>query len=179
VPKRTATKAAGRRKVPEPQLVEMGPQKVATITTKGDPNKMGSRVMPALYGSVYMLKSQRKKAGKDFKVGASRARWPDSDRVSKAEWTGIWALPVPEDTIEIPQKIPEIPVELQTWEYGTVAQIVHVGSYRTEAKTIDKLRKFIEENGYEIAGVHEEEYLTRPTAKVQKTLIRYPVKKKV
>jgi hypothetical protein len=165
--------------VPEPQLVEMGPQKVATITTKGDPNKMGSRVMPALYGSVYMLKFERKKAGKDFKVGASRARWPDSDKVSKAEWTGIWALPVPEDTIEIPQKIPEIPVELQTWEYGTVAQIVHVGSYRTEAKTIDKLRKFIDGKGFEITGAHEEEYLTRPGAKVQRTLIRYPVKKKV
>jgi len=159
--------------------LEMGPQKVATVTTKGDPNKMGDRVMPALYGSVYMLKSERKKAGRDFKVRAPRARWPDSDKVSKAEWTGIWALPVPEDTIDIPQKIPEIPVELQTWEYGTVAQIVHLGSYRTEAKTIEKLLKFIAEEGLEIAGVHEEEYLTRPGAKVQKTIIRYPVRKRI
>jgi hypothetical protein len=156
----------------------MGPQKVATVTTRGDPSKMGGRAMPALYGSVYMLKSQRKKAGKDFKVGASRARWPDADRVSKNEWTGIWALPVPEDTIEIPQKIPEIPVELQTWEYGTVAQIVHVGSYSTEKKTIEKLHKFIEDEGYEIIGVHEEEYLTKPGAKVQKTIVRLPVRKK-
>ena len=42
----------------------------------------------------------------------------------------------------------------------------------------DILHKFIEDSGCEIAGVHEEEYLTRPDAKVVKTIIRYPVKKK-
>jgi hypothetical protein len=41
-----------------------------------------------------------------------------------------------------------------------------------------RLHDFIVENGYEIAGVHEEEYLTMPKAKVQKTLIRYPIRKK-
>lgn len=159
-------------------MTDMGSQKVVTVTTKGDPNRMGGRVMPALYGSVYMLKSEMKKQGKDFKVRALRARWPDSDRVPKSDWIGIWALPVPEDVVDVPQKIPEMPVELQTWEYGTVAQIVHIGPYRTEETTIDRLRKFIEENGLEITGVHEEEYLTRPGAKVQKTIVRYPVRKK-
>jgi len=33
-------------------------------------------------------------------------------------------------------------------------------------------------SGYEIGGVHEEEYLTTPDAKVPKTIIRYAVKKK-
>jgi len=157
----------------------MNPQKVISVTTRGDPNRMGGRVMPALYGSAYLLKSEMKKQGKDFKVRALRARWPDCDRVPKAKWTGIWALPVPEDMVDVPQKIPEIPVELQTWEYGKVVEIVHIGPYATEAKTINKLRKFIEENGLEIVGVHEEEYLTRPGAKVQKTIIRYPVREKV
>ena len=40
------------------------------------------------------------------------------------------------------------------------------------------LRRFISDRGYEIAGDHEEEYLTRPDAKVIKTLIRYEIKKK-
>ncbi len=44
--------------------------------------------------------------------------------------------------------------------------------------TIESRHQFIEENGYEIAGVHEEEYLTSPDAKVIRTIIRYPVKKK-
>jgi hypothetical protein len=35
------------------------------------------------------------------------------------------------------------------------------------------------DSGYEIAGPHEEEYLSRPDAKVVKTIIRYAVRKKV
>jgi len=63
------------------------------------------------------------------------------------------------------------------WEYGTVAQVVHLGPYRAEKKTVERLHRFIREKGYEVSGVHEEEYLTRPGAKLQKTIIRYPVKK--
>jgi len=43
---------------------------------------------------------------------------------------------------------------------------------------VERLHKFVEENGYEITGVHEEEYLTSPDAKIIKTIIRYPMKKK-
>jgi len=51
--------------------------------------------------------------------------------------------------------------------------------FTEEGPTAEKLHKFIEENGYEIAGIHEEEYLTKPDSKVVKTIIRYPVKKRV
>jgi len=37
---------------------------------------------------------------------------------------------------------------------------------------------YITDNGYEIAGVYEEVYLTLPGADPQKTLIRYPVRMK-
>jgi hypothetical protein len=48
----------------------------------------------------------------------------------------------------------------------------------TESATIERLREFVAENGYEIVGCHEEEYLTRPTAKVPKTIVRYVVRKR-
>lgn len=44
--------------------------------------------------------------------------------------------------------------------------------------TIERLQQFIAEGGYEIAGMHEEEYLTSPDAKVPRTIIGYPVEKK-
>ncbi len=94
------------------------------------------------------------------------------------EWTHIIGLPVPEDTASLPQKVTGIEVKLETWEYGTVAQILHLGPYDQEYPTVQRLHQFIEDSGYEIAGAHEEEYLTRPDAKVIKTIIRYPVKKK-
>jgi effector-binding domain-containing protein len=156
----------------------MEPQKMAVVHTKGDPNKVLPKIMPALYGSVYTLKFDLKRKGIAFKVGALRGRWPDAHLVPKDQWTGLLGLAVPADTISIPQKVPETEVKLETWDYGSVAQILHKGPYRTEGPTVEKLHKFIAENGYEIAGDHEEEYLTSPKAKAQKTLIRYPIRKK-
>ena len=163
----------------EPQILEMPPKKMAVVYAKGAPDKVFPEFMPALYGSVYTLKFDLKKKGlPTFKVSGLRARYPDAHLVPKEEWTHIIGLPIPEDTTSLPQKVPGIEVKLETWEYGTVAQILHLGAYDQEGPTVERLHKFIEDSGYEIAGVHEEEYLTTPDAKVPKTIIRYLVKKK-
>ena len=162
-----------------PVITEMPAQTMAVVVTKGDPNVVGAQVFPALYGSVFTLKFQLKKAGQgDFKVSGLRARWPDLHILPKDQWTGYWGLPVPDGTTEIPAKVPEPEVKIEVWEYGTVVEILHLGSYSEEGPTVRKLHEFIAESGYEIAGPHEEEYLTRPDAKVVKTIIRYPVRKR-
>jgi len=162
----------------EPQILEMSSQKMAVVYMKGDPNKVMPEFLPALYGSVYKLKFDLKKKGIEFKVDKLRARWPNAHLVPKDEWLGICGLPIPEDATSLPQKVPNVEVKIETWEYGTVAQILHLGPYDQEYPTVERLHKFIADSGYEIAGVHEEEYLTSPDAKVQKTIIRYPIKKK-
>ncbi len=163
----------------DPQILEMPPQKMAVVSDKGAPDKVFPELMPALYGSVYTLKFDLKKKGlPTFKVSGLRARYPDAHLVNMGEWTHIIGLPIPEDITSLPQKVAGIEVKIETWEYGTVAQILHLGAYDQEQPTIERLHKFIEENDYEIAGMHEEEYLTRPDAKVVKTIIRYPVKRK-
>ena len=163
----------------EPQILEIPPQKMAVVYAKGAPDKVFPEFMPALYGSVYTLKFDLKKKGlPTFKVSGLRARYPDAHLVPKEEWTHIIGLPIPEDTTSLPQKVPGTEVKIETWEYGTVAQILHLGAYDQEGPTVERLHKFIEESGYEIAGVHEEEYLTTPDAKVPKTLIRYVVRKR-
>ena len=163
----------------EPQILEMPPQKMAVVYGKGAPDKVFPELMPALYGSVYTLKFDLKKKGlPTFKVSGLRARYPDAHLVPMDEWTHIIGLPIPEDTTSLPRKVPDVEVKVETWEYGTVAQILHLGPYDQEMPTVERLHKFIEENGCEITGVHEEEYLTRPDAKVLKTIIRCPVRKK-
>lgn len=162
-----------------PVLIEKPSQTMVAVTAKGDPNNVGESAFKALYGAVYGLKFQLKKSGKDdFKVTGLRARWPDAHLLPKDQWTAHWALPIPEGTTELPSKVPEPEVRIEVWEYGTVAEILHLGPYSEEATTIEKLHGFIAESGYEIAGVYEEEYLTRPTAKVVKTVVRYPVSRR-
>jgi effector-binding domain-containing protein len=87
-------------------------------------------------------------------------------------------LPIPDGTTTVVQKNPEVPVTVEVWEYGTVAEILHEGPYSAESTPIQRLREYIAENGYEIVGCHEEEYLTRPTAKIPKAIVRYVVRKR-
>ncbi len=170
---------APRKSKTDPQIVEMPAQKMAVVYGKGAPDKVFPAAFPALYGAVYTLKFDLKKKGlTTFKVEPPRARYPDAHLVPVNEWTIVIGVPVPADTTSLPQKIGSPVVRLEEWAYGTVAQILHLGAYDKETESIDKLHKFIQENGYDIAGAHEEEYLTRPDAKIIKTIIRYRVKKK-
>ncbi|MEI7834215.1 MAG: GyrI-like domain-containing protein, partial [bacterium] len=149
----------------DPVIIELPARLMATVTSVGDPNVVGGSVMPALYGAVYPLKFALKKQGIEFKVETLRARWPDAHLLPKDQWTAHWAIPVPEGTMELLQKVPGVTVALQTWQYGTVAQILHLGPYTEEGPTVIRLHQFITDSGYEIAGPHEEEYVTRPDAK--------------
>jgi GyrI-like small molecule binding domain len=160
----------------KPALVEMPAQKMAVVRSLGDPGEVAADVFPALFGAVYALKFKvLKPRGVEFKVGAPRARWPLPLETPREEWVGIWGIPVPDDTDELPQTVPDVPVTLETWEYGTTAHILHLGPYADEEPTVARLRAFVAESGYAIAGPHEEEYLTMPDAKNLKTIIRYPV----
>ena len=77
--------------------------------------------------------------------------------------------------------------EFLTIEENLCAQIMHIGSYDEEPVTIAKLEQFIIDNGYSInidntSLFHHEIYLSDPrktdSAKC-KTIIRYPVKKRI
>ena len=163
----------------DPQILEIPAQKMAIVYGKGAPEKVFTELMPALYGSVYTLKFDLKKKGlPTFKVSGLRTRYPDAHLLPIDEWTHIIGLPIPEETTSLPQKVDGTEVKIETWRYGTVAQILHLGAYNQEKASVQRLFRFIDDNGYNLTSTHEEEYLTGPDSKVVKTLIRYTVKKK-
>lgn len=162
-----------RARAGEPRIVDRAARRVAVVRTVGAPADAGKQAIPVLYRAVYGLKMSRKRAGADFTVGALRARWPNADAAPPEEWVGEWALAVPDD-------VPHLAgTEIETWEYGLTAEILHVGPFATESTSVDRLLAFVAEHGYEVAGPHEEEYLTRPEAKTQRTIIRYPVRRRL
>ena len=81
-------------------------------------------------------------------------------------------MPVPEGTVEA-----DLPQKSDAWHYGKCARIMHLGPYDTEQPTIARLVEFIGQTGYEIAGMHEEWYLSQPSAKVPKTVILFPARR--
>jgi len=163
-------------RVGEARIVDRAPRRVAVARTTGDPAAAAATVVPVLYRAVYRLKLRRKAAGADFPVEALRARWPNAHRAPRAEWEGIWALPVPDDVTVLADA--ELPLAVETWAYGPCAEIVHEGAYAAEGESLRRLQALVDELGYVVAGPHEEEYLTRPGAPRPRTLIRRAVRRR-
>ena len=164
-----------------PRIITKENTRALVVEATGDPN---STVGPA-FGLLFKAYFKLKDAPKGINMAAPMARWPKPLETPKAQWLGIYAMPVPRTVEEIPQvKQPEgLQIELREWNYGEVAEILHVGPYNTEDTTVAKLKKFIAEKGYEICGAHEEEYLKGPSflptnPKNYLTVIRYQVRKK-
>ncbi|NQT62311.1 MAG: GyrI-like domain-containing protein [Candidatus Marinimicrobia bacterium] len=162
----------------DPQISEKAPQKMLVYEAKGDPNETVGEAFGALISTFFKLKKAH-----DMDMVAPRARWPKSADTPKDQWVGIYAMPMAETVTEIPAEIlSEHPaLILETWEYGLVAEILHKGSYTSEGPTVERLHQFITDSGYEIAGLHEEEYLKGPgmfgpgNPDKYYTIIRYPV----
>lgn len=162
----------------DPQISDKPDQKMLVVEAKGDPNIVGTKAFALLFKAYY-------KTVKGGKMQIPRARWPQDLGTSTDEWVGLYALPVPETTDKLPDIKPEDGMKpyLDKWEYGSVAEILHIGPYSREIPTIDRLKKFIHDNGYYIVGLHEEEYLRGPgmfgpgDPEKYQTLIRYQVRK--
>jgi hypothetical protein len=166
----------------EPQVCEMADQKVLQVEAKGAPEAVGSEAFGLLFKTYFKLKG----VPKGPKQPAPRARWPLALNTPKEQWIGRYAMPLPESVAALPTRevgASGLRAEITTWQYGQVAEILHVGPYDTEEPTIRKLMQFIKDRGYEIAGEHEEEYVKGPglffKGNPQKylTIIRYRVKK--
>jgi hypothetical protein len=165
----------------EPQISTVPDQKMLVVEAKGDPNVAGEKAFGLLFQMYFKMKGTPKGPGQP----APRARWPIALDTPKTEWVGLYAMPVPETTTELPEyeAAPELKVSLTTWEYGEVAEILHIGPYDKEQPTVGRLMEFIKAQGYETVGAHEEEYLKGPTMfskgnpEKYVTIIRYRVKK--
>lgn len=166
----------------EPRIATLPGQRVLVVEAKGDPTVVGGEAFGLLFKTYFKLKG----VPKGPKQPAPRARWPLSLNTAKEQWVGRYAMPVPEDAT-LPSGAEASPSGLQaqvtTWEYGQVAEILHVGPYGDEEPTIRKLLQFIKNSGYAITGEHEEEYLKGPGVfskgdpEKYLTIVRYRLKK--
>ncbi len=141
----------------QPRITTMSDQKMLVVTAKGDPNIVGGKAFKLLFQTYFKIPNAPKS------MIVPRARWVGDMNV-KSSWTGYYALPVPGETAQLPaiEAEPGYQVELLTWVYGEVAEILHIGPYADEPPTIEKLHRLIKEQGYKIVGEHEEEYLKGP-----------------
>jgi hypothetical protein len=200
----------------KPAVVRVPAMNFIMVDGKGNPNEEGGeyqRAVELLYALSYSIKMGNKKGGgpegwTDYTVLPLEGLWwleggtsADSDFTQKEKyfWTSMIRQPefVTREIFEkacgeTAKKKPGLDTSkarFVTFEEGLCVQVMHIGPYDEEPKTIALMEAFLEESGYRNAigdtrpdgGVsrHHEIYLGDPRktepAKM-KTILRHPIK---
>lgn len=192
----------------KPTIVKVPKMNYIAVRGSGDPNEEDGfykKVVGALYAVAYTLRMSYKT---DYKIEGffeyvvpplEGFWWQDNihgvDYSNKASFKWISMIRLPDfvteedlkwaiETAEKKKKIDCSDVEFMTIEEGLCVQIMHIGSYDDEPESVEKMCRFIAENGYENDfsdnRMHHEIYLSDPrkcSPEKLKTVIRHPIKK--
>jgi len=167
----------------EPRIHALPHQTMLVTTATGDPAKTSGAAISKLFKAYFRIRGA---VGAPRAV-APRARWPTPFDAPRESWVGHFGLPLPagaQRTISERGGIGFPDVTIETWDYGEVAEVLHVGPYEDEATTVARLQGFLDAQGYHIVGPHEEEYVKGPgmifrgDPKKYLTVLRYQVTKK-
>lgn len=184
----------------KPVLVEVGPAVYLAICGRGAPGgEEFTRRIGALYSMAYTIKMTRKFGGEqDYAVGKLEAQWwADGNEcfaaLPKERWNWKLMIRTPDFVAqeELDRAVavlkkrgktePVDQVRLELIADGRCVQMLHVGPYEEEGKTMELMQKFAESQGCEFHGKHHEIYLSDPRrvepAKL-KTILRRQVRAK-
>jgi hypothetical protein len=154
----------------------------------------------ALFGISYTLKFQsklRKKDPVDYSVMALEALWWVEDgrfELSKPDnwcWRAMMMQPehidadmFAEALVQLGAKKPSPALKqlrLERFCEGLGIQTMHIGPYSSEPTTVERMRAFAQENGYQLANQHHEIYLGDPRRSAPeklKTVLRHQAEKR-
>lgn len=180
----------------KPVLLTIKPAKYLTVTSRGEPGgEHFQACMGALFGAAYTMKFTSKFAGRDYKVRVPEGLWWGPDgctdlcKVPRDQWHWKLMIRTPgfirqKDldralaVMEEKGKAPVVEVKLETIDEGRCVQMLHVGPYAEESRTINEMMAFAKANGLSMKGPHHEIYLSDPRrAKPEKlkTILRHQV----
>jgi hypothetical protein len=185
------------------RLLTIPSRRYLMIDGTDEPGAPGFRdAIATLYPVAYTLHFALKRRGVMAPVGALEGLyWIDQpvpipvDRFAatpeaREDWAWRLMLPVPSQCTDadvrsaidevFAKKRPRLLERLrcETWTEGAVAQILHIGPYEDEARTVRRLHHEITDAGLMARGCHHEIYVSDPNRTAPdrlKTVIRQPV----
>jgi hypothetical protein len=179
-----------------PALVRVGPARYLSVSGRGDPNGPGfGAAVGALYGVAYTIKMAKKAANKDYVVAKLEGLWwggrrgkllIDSPR-STWRWKVLIRVPTFVTASNLARAKRELvrrgksggTVRLESLREGRVVQLLHVGPYDREHKSLGRMEEFARAKGVRLAGRHHEIYLSDPRRVAParlRTILRRPVR---
>jgi hypothetical protein len=182
----------------KPVLLDIAPATYLAISGQGEPGgKAFTECVGALYGMAFTIKMTRKFAGEqDYGVCKLEGIWwSDTGRcfaeLPREQWQWQLCIRTPEfitgkelgraaTALGKRGKGAEVKrVSLETLAEGQCVQMLHVGPYDEEDRTIALMQAFAERQGLEFHGRHHEIYLSDPRRVAPgklKTILRHPVR---
>lgn len=184
----------------KPVLIRMKPATYLAISGQGAPGgEVFTASIGALYGVAFTIKMTRKFAGlPDYAVCKLEGQWWAKDgagalaELPPAQWHWNLLIRTPEfitkDDLERAITVllkrgkgEEVRrVELQTLGEGQCVQMLHIGPYDQEHRTLALMKTFAEKQQLQFSGRHHEIYLSDPRrvpTERLKTILRQPVTK--
>ena len=192
----------------KPQIVTVPKANYIAVRGKGDPNEADGAYQKAvgvLYAIAYTLKMSYKTGYKmegfyEYVVPPLEGFWwqdgvegIDYSDKSTFHWISVIRLPefVSKADFEwaVKQAEQKKKMDLSSAEYMTIdegicVQIMHIGPFDEEPATVEKMDRYLAENGYEndftSERLHHEIYLSdarKVAPEKWKTVIRHPVRK--
>jgi hypothetical protein len=183
----------------KPQLVKTRPAKYLAIAGRGKPgDELFQSQIGSLYGVAYTLKMASKAAGQDYKVATLEGLyWPDDpaacvfgQALEALNWKLLIRTPDFITAKQLKEAIAALAekgkaleageVKIEKLSEGLCVQMLHVGPYAAEKRTIDAMTALMQENRLVQAGPHHEIYLSDPRRVPEerlKTILRMPVRK--
>jgi len=184
-----------------PVIVDVPAMNFMMTDGTGDPNTSVEfqQAVEVLFSTSYTLKFMIKKGPMaiDYGVPPLEGVWWADDMASfttgdKASWKWTLMIMQPEyvtaelfeQALEQTRKKKALPaldqLRFESFHEGLSAQVLHVGPFSEEGPTIERLHRFIHDNGYGRNGRHREIYLSdlrRAAPEKWKTIIRQPIAK--
>ena len=192
----------------KPEIVEVPEMNFIAVRGTGDPNEEGGAYEAAiglLYGIAFTIKMSRKGSHEiegyfDYVVPPLEGFWRQEgiegiDYTRKADFRWISVIRLPDfvtkadfewavEEAERKKKQDFSKVEFLTIAEGLCVQCMHIGPFDEEPATIEKMDRYLLENGYRNdfseGRLHHEIYLSdarRVAPERWKTVVRHPVKK--
>ncbi len=184
--------------VGKPVLIEASEAQYLAIEGQGEPGgAVFAESVGALYGMAFTIKMTRKAAGLgDYVVCKLEAVWGGEGdeefcNLPPKQWHWKMMIRTPDcvgssdleraaEAIVNKGKGEEVRrVGLEKLDEGLCVQMLHVGPYDKEGETVEVMKQFAAESGYELHGKHHEIYLSDPRRvppERLKTILRRQIK---
>ena len=183
----------------EPVIVTVPAIKFLMLDGSGDPNTspLYADTVQSLYQFAYTLKFAVKKSdGTDFAVMPLEGLWWSenmADFVTREKSAWSWRMMIAQPGLVTPEWVETArkqalakkdaagrvaEVRMETYDEGQCVQLMHLGPYDAEAPNIQRMHAYALQQGYRLAGLHHEIYLSDPrraAPEKMRTVLRQPI----